>query len=712
MRQTPLHMICGIRRSNDSLQPILQSELKKCLELPDRAGIRPIHLAASISESYVKQLVESGADATATTLEGRTPLHVASRARQPNIVGYLLEHYSRIFQSHILDMQDKSGKTAIHDACRSGRPESVRLLLDAGATIKHEVSRSMTALHSCTEYRDEEILWSSMGRKSSPKSNLDATGILMEDPQRPTIEHVIPFKKPSIIASSNPQPPKGSHLDTASTRIGEIVMMLLNHGVDVFACANGKSAIEMAVNAECESILDLLLPYAKERYPSEFKNPSTIGPHTPVSKRDFAEDYLRLRSIQLAKLIQPKLTAGQDNVVICSQLLALEKYDLLKELVVMGVDFTPRPGANNFLQVLVSCGYASLLKTLGSTVNQPWVDGVQSVDADKTITPFLMVACARGLPNLDVIRVLVEEFGANVNCGCIGEVRFTHPEFRLLAPLHELVTGKEWWKLGAMKYLLEHGADPNIKSLKSRMSPSTMHYVYNDREKLLLLLEHGLDPNSTDGNGYTCLREVLDNVDQLHFLVQHGVDVNAGSKHVIFSAIETLNIVALRVLIDLGANCNTVYPKRPEETVEGKGLYYYCPLGYAAAKVFDTPKYRRRAIEIIQMLLEHGANPYENIESGGRQKTVLHNLFELGGILQPFYGIKNLELEMRDSSGRTLLLAASRSRFGTALLEAYVGMSINISLIKNNSVSDLEEEDVTKTELIPAHRLYNQEQTC
>ncbi|PQE33305.1 ankyrin repeat-containing protein [Rutstroemia sp. NJR-2017a WRK4] len=686
MGQTPLHMICGTRRRNDSVS-----------SYRDRNGIRPIHLAASISESYVKQLVESGADATASTLE----------ARQPNIIGYLLGHYSLICQSHILDMRDKSGKTAIHDACRSGRPESVRILLDAGATIKHEGSPWTTVLHSCTEYRDEEILWSSMGQKLSPKSILDAAGILMEDLQRPVMEQKIPFKKPSIISSANPRPPKGSHLDTESTRIGEIVIMLLDHGVDVFACAYGQSVIEMAINVECEPILDVLLPYAKERYPSKFETTSTIGPHTPVNKLDFAGDYLRLRSVQIPKLIQPKLTPGEDNLVICSQLLALEKYDLLRELVVMGVDFTPRPGPSNFLQLVVSCGYASLLKALGDTVKQQWVNGAQSIDKGKTITPFLMVACARDLPNIDVVRVLVEEFGADVNRGCIGEVSLGHPEFELLAPLHELVRGNEWWKLGAMKYLLEHGADPNIKSLRSRRSQSTMHYAYNKRDKLLLLLQYGLDPNSTDGDGYTCLREVLDDVDQLLFLVQHGVDVNAGSKHVLFYAIQTLNIVALRVLIGLGANCNSLYPKRPNETVESKGLYYYCPLDYAAASVFDTPKYRRRAIEIIQMLLAHGANLYENVESGNRQKTVLHNLLEHGGILEPFYEIKDLDLEIRDSSGRTLLLAASRSRFGTALPQIYVGMGIQPSLIREDPVSDSEKEDATETELIPAHRLYN-----
>jgi ankyrin repeat protein len=45
--------------------------------------------------------------------------------------------------------------------------------------------------------------------------------------------------------------------------------------------------------------------------------------------------------------------------------------------------------------------------------------------------------------------------------------------------------------------------------------------------------------------------------------------------------------------------------------------------------------------------------------------TIIHDILEYGGILQPFLAIPNLDLERRDPKGRTLLLAAARSGFGT-----------------------------------------------
>ncbi|KAE8358703.1 hypothetical protein BDV27DRAFT_163331 [Aspergillus caelatus] len=42
------------------------------------------------------------------------------------------------------------------------------------------------------------------------------------------------------------------------------------------------------------------------------------------------------------------------------------------------------------------------------------------------------------------------------------------------------------------------------------------------------------------------------------------------------------------------------------------------------------------------------------------ETTILHHIFEHGGIIQPFLEIPDRDLERRDAQGRTLLLAASR----------------------------------------------------
>lgn len=44
------------------MQPILKTELAKGLNIEDKKGVRPLHLAATVSEQYVVQLVDAGAD--------------------------------------------------------------------------------------------------------------------------------------------------------------------------------------------------------------------------------------------------------------------------------------------------------------------------------------------------------------------------------------------------------------------------------------------------------------------------------------------------------------------------------------------------------------------------------------------------------------------------------------------------------------------------
>lgn len=101
-------------------------------------ALTPDHLAATISEGLVARRIRYGANTCATTYEGRNLLHIAARARQSNIVGLLLEHYSTIGRLDLVNSPDERGRTPLHDACRSGQLESVALLLKAGAdpTIK------------------------------------------------------------------------------------------------------------------------------------------------------------------------------------------------------------------------------------------------------------------------------------------------------------------------------------------------------------------------------------------------------------------------------------------------------------------------------------------------------------------------------------------------------------------------------------------------
>ena len=129
--QTPLYLLCRhvvqymflptVAGDKRAIDLVLDTGLIEALEIGDHDGIRPIHLSASCSETLVVRLIDLGADTTAVTGDGRNLLHIASTARQVNIVGLLREHYTSINQLSFMNKLCKNGRTPLHDACRSGR---------------------------------------------------------------------------------------------------------------------------------------------------------------------------------------------------------------------------------------------------------------------------------------------------------------------------------------------------------------------------------------------------------------------------------------------------------------------------------------------------------------------------------------------------------------------------------------------------------------
>jgi ankyrin repeat protein len=158
----------------------------------------------------------------------------------------------------------------------------------------------------------------------------------------------------------------------------------------------------------------------------------------------------------------------------------------------------------------------------------------------------------------------------------------------------------------------------------------------------------------------------MHDVELVRLLMKHGADIYRGDKPVLFSAISTLDVAAVRVILEAGADCNIRQEKSKAYT--GKRdhgrihEHEYYPIHYAADSQFNNPKTRSTTIEIIKLLLGKGANPFLQFRE---DSTILHDIFQFGGIIQPFLEIPDLDLEYRDPQGRTLLLASCLSEFGT-----------------------------------------------
>jgi hypothetical protein len=67
----------------------------------------------------------------------------------------------------VVNATDSDGKTALQDACRSGRPESVRLLLDAGAKFDRTAGAHEIGLQLRTDFSNEDNLWTRLRNEAA-----------------------------------------------------------------------------------------------------------------------------------------------------------------------------------------------------------------------------------------------------------------------------------------------------------------------------------------------------------------------------------------------------------------------------------------------------------------------------------------------------------------------------------------------------------------
>ncbi|RDL35865.1 uncharacterized protein BP5553_06477 [Venustampulla echinocandica] len=110
-----------------------------------------------------------------------------------------------------------------------------------------------------------------------------------------------------------------------------------------------------------------------------------------------------------------------------------------------------------------------------------------------------------------------------------------------------------------------------------------------------------------------------------------------------------------------GKPISGLIPSEPPQSDSSAARTSY-PIHFAASGNSNVPDIKQKMILVIQALLKGGANPFMTLNEHG--DTILHNICEFSGIIVPFLDLPNLDLESRDSQGRTLLLAACGCRDG------------------------------------------------
>ncbi|UPL00227.1 hypothetical protein LCI18_011161 [Fusarium solani-melongenae] len=716
--RTPLHILCspGDYGKNDDFDPrsfmpidYVISQMKK-VDCADLDGITPLHIAATGDEFYANRLLDAGADPKLATYEGMTPLHIAARCRESNLVGRLLDalrkRYGTTKPVTGVNAQTFDGEetTPLFYACRSGRPETVALLLEAGADIK--IGKPFEA---CIGFESEDQLWKDPHPSTdAPENGKGVVAVKIEDTSR---------RVPDI---------HGLHglTEQSAARLEEILDMLIKHGAEVYRIDgfdDGSFSIRQAIQREehylAACLKEVLTEHGRlkepqhEHYLADWAN--VLRPLTNEVSIGIVSD-LRL------------VESGQSNFELVSFLLARRKYFLVERLAHMGATFLPNRdkdwGLRSNLSTLIRYGFSRLVDKIGTFEAESRLEkgdwhafgdktrpGLWNAEGDffaskrchDSMEPFIMEAVRRQLPNMDVVRLLVEKFGVDVNETSYPPV--SARDIEKSSALHLVAFGRAWWHVHqALPYLLKAGADINIRNSNGQtpllisLGRIDFHYLYGPycMDATKMLIEAGADVNASDDKGTSCLAIAHKDIDLIRLLKSHGATVTADA---LFAAILDGNHEGLEEFLSGEVDPNMRRPKKPDGeqgrlsqdhharwtwTITREHEYYplmRCPgeldnkwigrLGLAGQQRIDE------AFRMMQILLDHGANPLARLQQvetrpGGAdtghyvEVTVLHHILRNGLLVGPMLSVPGLDFNCRDSKGRTLLHAACEGRQG------------------------------------------------
>ncbi|KAK1502160.1 hypothetical protein CTAM01_05598 [Colletotrichum tamarilloi] len=654
--RTPLHRLCikaesgNIDKDETCLSLIVS--LTKDINVRDRDGIAPLHLAVTVSEDLTKKLLDAGADPTIETYEGLTPLHLAARCRQGNIVGMLLDALHNRGSDKPLDSPMWRGAwlraasaspipgvnatangytngcdcTPLYFAALSGRPEIVSMLLAAGANVK-----GVSLRPAITGFEDELELW----RRKLPhvKENGACGGLTKEDATRP-------YSSDGRSGRDKLDPLE----DTA--RLEEIIEMVLEHGADLTqqnlwgTSDTAYGSLSDTTTSDCRDYALKCLSGATKKHSLKSSQAAAhLGQRLPT----FDEKLIPHRREATYKALREPgvIIPGKANETLFITRLRRREYDVMEELFNLGVDFlAPHQisGLTN-LGILVRGGFTSLVNRIGLLVsqaqvekgiwsapvdgkqagfghNKAWAHDVSHCSGKESRLAFLLQAVHQAVPVFGMVCLLVETFGVDFNEDGV---------------LHSLAKGYHWWHVAqALPYLLSKGA--NLETRNSR-GQTPLHVALGTEDGAGLfhvdaahqLILSGADVNAVDKAGRSCLSYAGQDIDLTRLLVKHGAIVHADA---IFGAINKMQPGVLDALLSAGGDANIRTEKNDKEPWEPETRRWdlrklpdaeWYPLHRVAAKSGNTTydqkqrtKLHSSALSLIEVLLSHGADPLSN----------------------------------------------------------------------------------------------------
>jgi ankyrin repeat protein len=474
--------------------------------------------------------------------------------------------------------------------------------------------------------------------------------------------------------------------------IGLVVKQLLSAGSDVMADDSYcQTPLDLALQFDCQEMIRVLgfaasLLSNKHYLKPEDRRLSTLlalkGSNvSPLSKMDLLDpsrDYIfRNLSTYL-----PFLTFD-DIEWIAKNGGNITGFDEAKPIQSSGQSLLHIAASNGLTQLVESFGALACFNDDPMIVTERIHERL-SIDAEynpgvEDLTPILHVACAREVPNMEIVEALVTKWGVDVNARTLAKPQRWANIAKCVeggTALHVLAKAQYSWQLEAINYLLQEGAKIDAVDEKGETPlhiacTGTTFAAMNCRddvcgywriEVVKIFLQSGADINILDKDGLSCLHKASSSPQIMRILLEHGADLTAGKLSPVFSAIQIQCLETLTILLDAGVSPNIVDPNTDDEGFQ----LHYKGKNVARTALFCASfsnlhnQREENSATLVKLLIERGADIYAALNW---KQTLLHYVsenaeFEIVSAFLDCASKVNIDFNTRDSLGRTIFIAA------------------------------------------------------
>jgi ankyrin repeat protein len=649
----------------------------------NRAGENLMHVLmrgslaedAAIPVQWVQQLAEYGISSTHQDQSGNTPLHTLCQTRLSSKASTWPSHEAvdlllSLDDGLSLEMENNQGLRPIHTAAANNKL-LVAKLLSKGASTSNTTKNGQNILHIAVSAREGDIVGLMVDHYQKNRN----LGLFLDQPDE---DGCTPLHAACKV---------GSH---------ESVRLLVEAGAKLDARDNaGRTPLDT-----CKQLLDEVVKDSAESWDSNIRYGYQPDQHGQFGSEPNAQTNDGGQMMEIIYFLgqaigEPPVLRGDYMPEIKRRVyrqscyvrvIRKGDYGVFRKCIEQGTTFTPSDNTRilDTLTIVVDGGYAFLFDLIA----QSFPDNSFFM-GNKVVAPYFLTAIARIQPNMPILRLLVEKFGADVNMRKTGSTRIWSGRYDACesGALHVIARGYIWWHKEALKYLLARGADPNLRDGKGRTAlqlavKSAYHGAFISKEIMQILLEHGADPNLPDESGIAPLDEKIRDPEVTELLARYGGKPNRPDRSsALCMAITKRDLQAVRDLLESGQDPNILQPEEPQSSDSStqagvpnkkrkapfdmatflnrprKGY----PLEIAVTDISDVNRHPD-TLTIIRLLLEHGADPFKQSKHN-EQSTILHHLLEKAestDVCEMLLDLDGLDLETRDSCGNTLFLAACK----------------------------------------------------